>query len=168
MRGLGIPAANFDSNCLDESHARPEIVTLLRERFDQALRNRDGAAPPPGRIRMLEKTPKNALRIPFLAKVFPEARFIYLHRDPHQVLSSMMEGWESGRFTMYRNLPGWTGEREWSFLLTLLFWKFVKNIYPGLKCTVLRIVHFWKWPVNMIFQLVMRGLQTELIYRMVV
>lgn len=118
VRGLGIAAANFDSNCLDESHAPPEIVTLLRERFDQTLRNRDGAPPPPGRIRMLEKTPKNALRIPFLAKVFPEARFIYLHRDPHQVLASMMEGWESGRFTMYRNLPGWTGEREWSFLLT--------------------------------------------------
>ena len=67
---------------------------------------------------MLEKTPKNALRIPFLAKVFPEARFIYLYRDPRQVLSSMMEGWESGKFVMYPNLPGWTGERPWSFLLT--------------------------------------------------
>ncbi|MCC6788435.1 MAG: sulfotransferase, partial [Hyphomonadaceae bacterium] len=118
VRGLGIPAANFDSNCLDASHARPEIVAVLRDRFEQQLRNRDNAPPGAGRIRMLEKTPKNALRIPFLAKVFPEARFIYLYRDPRQVLSSMMEGWESGKFVMYPNLPGWTGERPWSFLLT--------------------------------------------------
>ncbi|MEQ1494063.1 MAG: sulfotransferase, partial [Terricaulis sp.] len=118
VRGLGIPAANFDSNCLDESNARPEIVAVLRDRFEQQLRNRDNAPPGAGRIRMLEKTPKNALRIPFLAKVFPEARFIYLYRDPRQVLSSMMEGWESGKFGMYPNLPGWTGERPWSFLLT--------------------------------------------------
>ena len=118
VRGLGIPAANFDSNCLDASHARPEIVAVLRDRFEQQLRNRDNAPPGAGRIRMLEKTPKNALRIPFLAKVFPEARFIYLYRDPRQVLSSMMEGWESGKFVMYPNLPGWAGERPWSFLLT--------------------------------------------------
>ncbi|MEZ5961202.1 MAG: sulfotransferase [Hyphomonadaceae bacterium] len=118
IRGLGIVAANFDSNCLDESHARPEIVSMLRERFEQQLRNRDNAPPGAGRVRMLEKTPKNALRIPFLAKAFPEAHFIYLYRDPRQVLSSMMEGWESGRFVMYPNLPGWTGPRPWSFLLT--------------------------------------------------
>jgi hypothetical protein len=118
VRGLGILAANFDSNCLDETHARPEIIAQLRQRFNDLLRNRDGAPAPAGRVRMLEKTPKNALRIPFLAKVFPEARFIYLYRDPRQVLSSMMEGWQSGRFIMYRDLPGWAYERPWSFLLT--------------------------------------------------
>ena len=65
---------------------------------------------------MLEKTPKNALRVPFLARVFPEARFIYLHRDPRPVLASMMEAWGSGRFRTYPNLPGWTG-LPWSLLL---------------------------------------------------
>lgn len=116
VRGLGVVAAQFESNCLDARHAQPDVVAVLRSRFDQMLRDREGAPPPPGRIRMLEKTPKNALRVPFLAKVFPEAHFIYLYRDPRQVLASMMEGWESGRFVMYRDLPGWTG--EWSFLLT--------------------------------------------------
>ncbi len=66
---------------------------------------------------MLEKTPKNALRIPFLKAVFPEAKFIYLHRDPRQVLASMIEGWESGLFQMYPGLPDWQGP-VWSFLLT--------------------------------------------------
>ncbi len=118
VRGLGPLAQNFDSNCLSEEHARPEIVAELRERFSQQLRDRDGKPAPAGRVRMLEKTPKNALRIPFLAKVFPEARFIFLYRDPRQVLSSMMEAWESGRFITYKNLPDWNGERQWSLLLT--------------------------------------------------
>src|SRR3546814_8582968 len=65
---------------------------------------------------MLEKTPKNALRIPLLHKVFPDARFIYLHRDPRQVLGSMLDGWQSGGFRMYSALPGWQGP-AWSFLL---------------------------------------------------
>jgi hypothetical protein len=118
VQGLGVLAQNFDSNCLGEEHARPEIIAELRERFSRQLRDRDGKPAPAGRVRMLEKTPKNALRIPFLAKVFPEARFIFLYRDPRQVLSSMMEAWESGRFVTYPNLPGWSGERPWSLLLT--------------------------------------------------
>ncbi len=65
---------------------------------------------------MLEKTPKNSLRVPFLARVFPEARFIYLYRDPRQVLSSMIEAWTTGRFRTYPQLPGWTGA-AWSLLL---------------------------------------------------
>src|SRR3546814_10013173 len=71
---------------------------------------------PATRVRMLEKTPKNALRIPLLRKVFPDARFIYLHRDPRQVLGSMLDGWQSGGFRMYSTLPGWQGP-AWSFLL---------------------------------------------------
>lgn len=116
---LGIAAKNFASNRLDGSDATPATVAELRNRFAVSLRDRAGARPKPGeRVRMLEKTPKNALRIPFLAAAFPEARFIYLYRDPRQVLSSMMEAWMSGRFRTYPGLPGWEGELPWSMLLT--------------------------------------------------
>ena len=63
----------------------------------------------------LEKTPKNALRIPFFDAIFPKARFIFLWRDPRENISSIMEAWHSGRFTTYRQLPGFRG--PWSLLL---------------------------------------------------
>ena len=107
----------WDSNRLDGSDVTAAIAVQLRQGFYDSLRDRSGAARQPGPVRMLEKTPKNALRVPFLAQIFPEARFIYLHRDPRPTLASMMEAWASGGFRTYPQLPGWTG-RDWSLLLT--------------------------------------------------
>jgi hypothetical protein len=121
IEGLGpltIDAHNFDSNRLDENDATPPVVNALRQRFASALRDRNGVAPREAPARMLEKTPKNALRIPFLVRVFPEARFIYLHREPAQTLNSMIEAWLSGRFRTYPDLPGWPSPPTWSLLLT--------------------------------------------------
>lgn len=107
----------FDSNRLDAGMATPELADELRRRFHAVLRDRDDRAPTQRRVRMLEKTPKNALRVPFLARIFPQARFVYLYRDPRQVLASMIEAWNSGRFRTYPQLPGWQGP-PWSMLLT--------------------------------------------------
>lgn len=116
--GLAPSQRGHASNRLLAADATQEVSGRLRARFLDALRDREGRPPDAGsQPRMLEKTPKNALRIPFLREVFPGARFIYLHRDPRQVLGSMIDGWESGRFVMYPNLPGWQG-LPWSFLLT--------------------------------------------------
>ncbi|WP_162454695.1 sulfotransferase [Pseudoxanthomonas kalamensis] len=115
--GLSPMQRNFDSNRLDSADATPVVVEMLQNRFLAALRNRSGSAPDLlTSIRMLEKTPKNALRIPFIKAVFPDAKFIFLHRDPRQVCGSMIDGWKSGRFQMY-SLPDWKGP-AWSFLLT--------------------------------------------------
>ncbi|WP_313929506.1 sulfotransferase [Pseudoxanthomonas sp.] len=117
VEGLAPSHRQFHSNQLGRADATPEVTEALRARFLDALRDRDGNAPAAGAaVRMLEKTPKNALRIPFLKAVFPDAKFIYLHRDPRQVWGSMIDGWQSGRFRMY-NLPDWEGPM-WSFLLT--------------------------------------------------
>ena len=116
--GLAPAQRGHDSNRLLAEDASPEISAKLRDRFMAGLRDREANRPGAGQNpRMLEKTPKNALRIPFLRAVFPGARFIYLHRDPRQVLGSMIDGWQSGHFVMYPNLPGWQG-LPWSFLLT--------------------------------------------------
>ena len=85
--------------------------------FVAQARDRGGAAGGDGPLRLLEKTPKNALRVPFLAAAFPDASFVYLYRDPRETISSMLDAWRSGRFVTYRDLPGWGGP-PWSLLLT--------------------------------------------------
>jgi hypothetical protein len=65
---------------------------------------------------MLEKTPKNALRVPFFDAIWPDANFVYLYRDVRQTLHSMMEAWHSGGFRTYPRMPGWPG-LAWSLLL---------------------------------------------------
>lgn len=114
---LDTAARGYLSNRLDGSDATPAVAAALRERFRNRVFDRQLRVPPPGPIRLLEKTPKNALRIPFLQRVFPDALFVYLYRDPREVLASMMEAWESGSFRTYPQLAGWGG-LPWSLLLT--------------------------------------------------
>jgi len=116
MAKLNPGLLGYESNRLMASAATPEVARELRQRMWAQLRDRDGAAPTGAPVRVLEKTPKNALRVPFLAEVFPQARFVYLYREPRQTLSSMIEAWQSGRFRTYADLPGWEGS-PWSMLL---------------------------------------------------
>jgi uncharacterized protein (TIGR03032 family) len=119
-----IPALNpaqqgYASNRVGAEAATATTVAELAHGFYGQLRDRDGQ--PVGdrgeRLRFLEKTPKNALRIPFLAAAFPEARFVYLFRDARDTISSMLDAWRSRRFITYPQLPGWSGA-PWSLLLT--------------------------------------------------
>lgn len=120
LRPLNPMSGQVDSNRLDASHATGRIEQVLRRRFAQSLQDRDGRplSPEqlPERLRFLEKTPKNALRQPFLEKVFPGAFYVHLVRDPRPNISSMMEAWKSGRWVTYPRLPGWRGP-PWSLLL---------------------------------------------------
>ncbi len=116
-RELHPASRGWHSNRLDAGDVTPALATRLDETFAARARDRDGRVPV-GRapIRLLEKTPKNALRIPFLAEAFPDAGFLYLHRDPKPTISSMLDAWRSERFVTYRGLPGW-GDAPWSMLL---------------------------------------------------
>ncbi|MEO7365574.1 MAG: sulfotransferase, partial [Sphingomicrobium sp.] len=113
--GLSPQHRGWLSNQLVANDASPERAAQLAEAFYRQLRDRGGRRPT-GRVRMLEKTPKNALRVPFFDAIWPDAHFIYLYRDPRETLYSMMEAWRSGAFRTYPALPGWTGE-PWSLLL---------------------------------------------------
>ncbi len=106
----------WDSNRLEASDASDGVVAHLKEAFVARLRDREDRRVRSGPTRMLEKTPKNALRVPFLATAFPDARFVYLYRDVRETTSSMLDAWRSGRFVTYPDLPGWDGS-PWSLLL---------------------------------------------------
>ena len=129
LPGLHPAHRGFDSNRLKAADAVSGTTQRLLERFTRNLRDSHGKRylqyphrERPGEIRFLEKTPKNALRIPFLKEAFPDARFIYLYREPLGNISSILEGWRSGRFVTYQELPDWPLQR-WAFLLP-----------PGWRC----------------------------------
>ena len=116
------PLTEFcNSNALFADDATPEIIEYIRNLFIRQLRdangrpfhsmpNRENVAP-----RLLEKTPKNALRASLMNEIFPDALFIYLYRNPRENVSSMMDAWESGRFVTYPSLKG--RNKPWSLLL---------------------------------------------------
>ena len=51
---------------------------------------------------MLEKTVSNTLRLPFLFKVFPEAKFIHLIRDGRSVVESVFRLWDQPTAFSYK------------------------------------------------------------------
>lgn len=52
----------------------------------------------------LDKTPRYYLIINEIVRIFPEGKFIFLFRNPLQVLSSMINTWHSGRLRLHGNL----------------------------------------------------------------
>jgi hypothetical protein len=49
-------------------------------------------------VYFLDKTPRYYLIIPEILKAFPDAKFIFLFRNPVHVMSSMMQTWSDGGF----------------------------------------------------------------------
>jgi LPS sulfotransferase NodH len=115
MPGLSPPQRGWSSNRLEASDATPDRIEAVSREFHRQCRDRDGRRAE-GAIRLLEKTPKNALRVPFFDAMWPDSTFVYLYRDVRETLASMMEAWASGAFRTYPELPGWTGY-PWSLLL---------------------------------------------------
>jgi hypothetical protein len=106
---------DWGSNRLTADDATQANSAELTRSFHENARDRDGKRAD-GPVRILEKTPKNALRVPFLAQAWPDSLFVYLHRKARPSVASMIEGWVSGRFRTYPMLPGWPGY-PWSFIL---------------------------------------------------
>jgi hypothetical protein len=50
----------------------------------------------------LDKTPRYYLIIPQIAKIFPNAKFIFLFRNPLQIMASYIETWAKGRLRLER------------------------------------------------------------------
>jgi uncharacterized protein (TIGR03032 family) len=117
IRELHPESHDWNSNHLTADHATAPVVERLEQGFWRELRDRDKRSPASPHVRLLEKTPKNSLRVSFLAAAFPDAYFVYLYRDPRETMSSMLDAWRSGHFATYPDLPGWEG-LPWSMLLT--------------------------------------------------
>ncbi len=75
------------SDLLDVGHARPRVERHIRDFFLSAT---VGA----GAQGFVEKTPANALRIPFVETVFPGARYIVVYRNGIDSVASAAYRWE--------------------------------------------------------------------------
>lgn len=118
------PNKDNQSNRLTADLATRDVIDTVLNSLAADLVNSDGRrlrdlsiSSRPAEIRFLEKTPKNALRIPFILKAFPDARFIFLFRDARQNISSLLDSWRSQQYVTYERLPGWTSAQRWSHLL---------------------------------------------------
>lgn len=99
--------------------ARPEVRDYIRRRFHQQLTEAAGK-------RLVEKTPANALRLGFVDRVLPEARYIHMIRHGVDSIISIRSFWTNhargvrdikpGRFTQRlreispRRLPAYAKE----------------------------------------------------------
>lgn len=129
-------APGIDSNRLTAEHASPTIANDIREEILARLRDNAGQSlSEPGTRRFLEKTPKNALRIPFFNHIFPDAQFVFLWRDPRENISSIMEAWRSGQWRTYPKLEGFEG--PWSMLLP--------PDWHGMNGRPLEEIAAWQW-----------------------
>ncbi|MET9886492.1 sulfotransferase [Streptomyces sp. NPDC006430] len=119
--GLHPVACGYASHALEAEHAdryggavRAGFLAELRDARGRSWLDRGGPqAPPP---RLLEKTPENSLRLPFLLRLFPDATVVQLHRDPRDTVASMVRAWAHPAFVNIPDLPGWP-RRAWHLLL---------------------------------------------------
>jgi len=70
----------------DAGDATPRVKRYIRERF---LRRQETH----GGLRIMEKTPSNIMRIPYVHAIFPESKFVYIVREPLANLSSSEIKW---------------------------------------------------------------------------
>ena len=114
-RGQSVRAGSSVSSALPQ-----QGLNLARSvvRVQNALLPSRKTAP----IRLLEKTPENCLRLPFLTALLPDVRIIYLTRDGRSNINSLIQGWKQPHlFPGYQvpeplRIPGYARER-WAFTL---------------------------------------------------
>ncbi|MDQ3662351.1 MAG: sulfotransferase [Actinomycetota bacterium] len=107
----------WESNALGASDLTPRAASRIRTQFLLT------AGP---RKRLVDKTPRNSLRVGFVDALFPDARFVFLQRDGRDNVNSLINAWRTPRYRTYRlpaphSIPG--TDPNW--------WKFV--LYPGWK-----------------------------------
>lgn len=83
----------------DENDATDKVKRYIRNKFLKYQQQH-------GNRIIVEKTPHNILRIPYVRAIFPEARFVYIVRDPLSFISSVELKWQrpAGRKRIVRRV----------------------------------------------------------------
>lgn len=81
----------------DESDATEEVVRYVRKRFLKYQSQHGGR-------QIMEKTPSNVLRVPFVHRIFPEAKYLYVTRNALSCISSAELKWQTKKTKTWSNL----------------------------------------------------------------
>lgn len=103
----------LDAGDVTEERAA-SIRAWVDQRLDEALEQ--PAARMLDSVRILSGMPRNSLRVGFLDAVFPDSKFILVHREPARAIAEAEAAWTSGAAVTEPDLPGWTGPK-WSLPL---------------------------------------------------
>tara|TARA_B100000925_G_C21999998_1_gene470785 strand:- start:1372 stop:2214 length:843 start_codon:yes stop_codon:yes gene_type:complete len=78
----------YPSDEFNESHATTYVKKYINQKFDLLQKKRNSKI-------IIEKTCANSLRIPFVDKVLPDARYIFIYRDGIDAISSAKKRWRA-------------------------------------------------------------------------
>lgn len=104
-----------ESHRLTADHATPTVAQNICDWFEEQS---------PNKPVLVEKSPRNSLRIPFVHSIFPNAGFIHIIRDGRDVACSMIPG---------------CGGTEWNHLKPPSWKNLFKNYTGAIRCA-----HAWK------------------------
>jgi Sulfotransferase family len=106
---------DWDSNALGAADVETKAAQRIRRNFLLVTGSRR---------RLIDKTPRNSLRVPWVDAMFSDARYVFLQRDGRDNVNSLINAWRTPRYRTYElpephRIPGVDGR----------WWKFV--LYPG-------------------------------------
>ena len=97
--------------------ARPEVAAYVRRRFDWVARHY-------GADVVLEKTCATSLRVPFVDRILPDARYIFIRRNGYDAVGSALHRWRAeldlpylarkARFVPVTDLPYYASRYLWN------------------------------------------------------
>lgn len=103
-----------DSDRAVAADARPWVKRWIRRQFERFQADHGG-------LRIVEKSPCNVLRVPFVRAIFPEAKIIHIYRDGLANLRSQVEQYQT--FNAYRLLSRAGVEHVVERLGRMPFWE---------------------------------------------
>ncbi|MHC5005174.1 MAG: sulfotransferase family protein [Planctomycetota bacterium] len=77
-----------DTDRATATDARPWVKRRIRRAFERFQEQHGGR-------RIVEKSPYNVVRVPFVREIFPEARLVHIYRDGRAMLRSQVEQYET-------------------------------------------------------------------------
>jgi uncharacterized protein (TIGR03032 family) len=112
LDGVDPAARGLDSHALTAADA-DVLAEPAHAALEAALVDREGRTGTDGVA--IAAGARLALRVPFLDAAFPDARFVFVARDPAEALPDMLTAWRDGTSVSVPELPGWEG--PWSLPL---------------------------------------------------